>query len=135
MFQKKHTPYRHNSLVISFERTCIATLFSVSRPNTLLGHLQRADPFNQRASERVCADRKMGENAPQRANATGQTRSGRPIPGPNVGEIWVSPDSRGRLRAPPHVLPWPTWQQDDQKLKHLQRFAPRASSIDAVCAW
>jgi hypothetical protein len=76
-----------------------------------------------------------GENAPQRADATGQTRSGRPIPGSNVGERLVSLDSRARPRAPPHILPWPTWQQDDRKLKRLRRFAPRASSIDAVCAW
>jgi hypothetical protein len=55
-----------------------------------------------------------------------------PFPGPNVGERWVSPDSCGHPRAPPHVLPWPTWQRDDRKLKRLQRFAPRASSIDAV---
>jgi hypothetical protein len=41
-------------------------------------------------------------------------------------------DSRGRPHASPHVLPWSTWQRDDQKLKRLRWFAPRASSIDAV---
>jgi hypothetical protein len=35
-----------------------------------------------------------GENTPQRADANGQTRSDRSIPGPNVGERWVNMDKR-----------------------------------------
>jgi hypothetical protein len=84
-----------------------------------------------RVQTRLCGQENR-ENAPQRADTTGQKSSGRPIPGPNVGERWVSPDSHGRPRVPPHVLPWPTRQRDNRKLKCLRRFAPRASSIDAI---
>jgi hypothetical protein len=60
-----------------------------------LGHLQRADPFNQRASERVRADRKMGKHAPasrrKRTDAVRLTHS-RPKYGREMG-------LRARVRA------------------------------------